>query len=199
MKQIYFLISAFALLFVTESCSSDNGEEMNPPIENHDLALVEKEIDGLKFSFWLSDMDGDTTNIFDEKDISERGFNFNMLLTNNSDQNIFIDNGDIGPYLSYVFDVDSICIGSTCDTYVAIQIIDKIKPGETYFNSRRWCGSDVNSPNIKLLLAGKYYTYFGESIVYQSGDNFDILDETKSNTTRKTVEVPKMVINFEVK
>ena len=71
--------------------------------KNNSETLIEKEVDGLKFSFWLSDIDDKTTNIFDEKDVRERGFKFNISLKNNSNQNIFIGNSEISPYLSNIF------------------------------------------------------------------------------------------------
>ena len=160
--------------------------------------LVEKEIDGLKFSFWLSDMDDKITNIFDEKDISERGFKFNMSLTNNTDQNIFIDK-EFGPYISDVFDFYNNYKGRSCCMFLDLLAIAKIQPGETRYESIFWCGYDVNSPDIELLPSGKYYTYFSKSYTYEHGDNYDNFDHTKTNTTRKTIDIPLMYINFEVK
>ena len=167
--------------------------------KNNNETLIEKEVDGLKFSFWLSDMDDKTTNIFDKKDIGERGFKFNMLLTNNSDQNIYIDNSNIGPYLSNVFDIDNNYKGRSCVRFPQILALYKIQPGETHYESLSWCSYDLNIPDNTQLPAGKYYTYFGKNITYESGDNYDILDHTKTNTTRKTVKIPHMLINFEVK
>ena len=167
--------------------------------KNNNEALLEKEIDGIKISFWLSDMDDKITNIFDEKDISERGFNFNISLTNNSDQNIFITNDVIGSYLSNVFNADNNYIGRTCHRFEQILAIYKIPPGETHYESLLWCGYDVNTPDISPLPAGKYYTYYGKKLTYESGENYDIFDDAKNNTTTKTIEIPYMFINFEVK
>ena len=196
MKQIYFLISAFILFFVIESCSVDeNGDLDLTEIET----LTKIEVDDLKFSFWLSDMDDKRTNIFDEKDIKERGFIFNMSLTNNSDQNIFIGSGQIAPYLSDVFDMHSNYIGHSCAMHADILTIYKIQPGETHYEGSVWCGYDVNTFGAILLPAGKYYTNFNRNLTYRSGDNYDLFDDTKNTTTRKTIEIPSMFINFEVK
>jgi len=166
--------------------------------KNNSETLIEKEVDGLKFSFWLSDIDDKTTNIFNEKDVRERGFKFNMSLTNNSDRNIFIDNFEIEPYLSNIFNAyDDKFIGRSCAMFNDILLIHKIQPGETHFESMYWCNE--NMYNGKPLQTGKYYTYFGKNITYESGDNYDIGDATKTNTTRKTVKIPPMLINFEVK
>ena len=167
--------------------------------KNNNEAFLEKEIDGIKISFWLSDMDDKTTNVFDEKDISERGFNFNLSFTNNSDRNIFITNDVFGSYLSNVFNDDNNYIGRTCLMFQAILAIYKIQPGETYHESLLWCGYDVNTPDINPLPAGKYYTYYCKKFTYESGENYDIDDYTKTNTTTKTIEIPYMFINFEVK
>ena len=160
--------------------------------------LIEKEVDGLKFSFWLSDMDDKTTNIFDEKDIRERGFKFNMSLTNNTDRNVFTKN-EFGPYLSDVFDINNNYKGRSCRMFDFLLRIDKIQPGETRYESIPWCSYDVNNPDIELLPVGKYYTYFSKSYTYEHGDNYDNFDHTKTNTTRKTIDIPLMYINFEVK
>ena len=196
MKQIYLLISAFILLFVIESCSVDESGDLD--FTENDT-LIEKEVDGLKFSFWLSDMDDKRTNIFNKKDIRERGFNFNLSLTNNSDKNIYITNGDIEPFLSEVFDADSNYIGRSCALFNDIYILYKIQPGETHYESLFWCRYDVNTRDAISLPAGKYYTYYSRSLTYRSGDNYDLFDDTKNTTTRKTIEIPSMFINFEVK
>jgi len=168
------------MFFVAESCSYD---------DNSEEAIIEKGSDGLEFSFWLSDMDDKRTNIFDEKDIKERGFYFNMSLTNNSDKNIYITNGDIMPFLSEVFDTDSNYIGRSCAQFTDIYILYKIQPGETHYESLFWCRYNVNTHDAILLPAGNYYTYFSRSLTYKSGDNYDL----------KTIEIPPMYINFEVK
>ena len=167
--------------------------------KNNNETRIEKEVDGLKFSFWLSDMDDKTTNIFNEKEVKERGFKFNMSLTNNRDQNIFIDNDAISPSLSNVFNSDDVFIGRSCVNFLAIYTNYKIKPGETHYESLTWCSYDENSLGSILLPAGKYYTFFYKNLKYESGDNYDIIDASKTNTSRKTIEIPHIFINFEVK
>ena len=105
----------------------------------------------------------------------------------------------IGPYLSNVFNADNNYIGRSCLKFQDILIIKKIQPGETYHESLLWCGYDVNTPDINPLPAGKYYSYYGKKLIYESGDIYDIFDYTKTNTTTKTIEIPYMFINFEVK
>ena len=167
--------------------------------KNNSEVLIEKEIQGLKFSFWLSDMNDKITNTFDEKDVKERGFKFNMALTNNSGQNIFIDNDDIAPSLSNVFNSDDVFIGRSCVNFLDIYTVHKIKPGETHYESLSWCSYYVNLWGSMLLPAGKYYTFFCKNLTYEFGDNYDMIDASKTNTTRKTIEIPHIFINFEVK
>ena len=174
--------------------------------KNNNETLIEKEVDGIKFSFWLSDMDDNITNIFDANDVCGRGLKFNMSLTNNTDQNLFIDDkGDVSRYLRNVFDIDNNYIGRNYIVYQDILAIAKIQPGETHHESVSWMvfetmtSYDISMPYICSLPAGKYFTYFCKSFTYEHGDNYDIFDHTKTNTIRKTIEVPLMYINFEVK
>ena len=174
--------------------------------KNNNETLIEKEVDGIKFSFWLSDMDDNITNIFDANDVCGRGLKFNMSLTNNTDQNIFIDDkGDVSRYLRNVFDIDNNYIGRNYIVYQDILAIAKIQPGETHHESVSWMvfetmtSYDISMPYICSLPAGKYFTYFCKSFTYEHGDNYDIFDHSKTNTTRKTIDVPLMYINFEVK
>lgn len=122
-----------------------NPSTLNVLDKNKDDTRIEKEIDGLKFSFWLSDMDDKMTSIFDEKEVKERGFKFNIALTNNSDQNIYIDNDDIAPSLSNVFSADDNYIGRSCVVFLDIYTSYEIKPGETHYESSPWCSFDENT------------------------------------------------------
>ena len=174
--------------------------------KNNNETLLEREVDGLKFSYWLSDMDDKITNIFDAKDVCERGLKFNMSITNNTDQNIFLDDkGDVSRYLRNVFDIDNNYIGREYIVFQDILAIAKIQPGETHYESVPWIlydtmpDHDEIMPHPCSLPVGNYFTYFCRNFTYEQGDNYDIFDHSKTNTTKKTIEIPLMYINFEVK
>ncbi|MDR2913346.1 MAG: hypothetical protein LBV74_00675 [Tannerella sp.] len=160
---------------------------------NNNNTRVEKEIDNLKFTFWLSDRDGYETNLFSEEDVKERGFAFNISLTNNSEQTIYISN-DFGRPLGKIFNTENIFIGSTCAQSADILIIYSIKPGETHAASQIWCPYNKNILGAdKVLPAGKYYTYFNQTLPYYINYTIDGYD------ARHIIEIPIMIINIEIK
>ena len=196
MKQIYFSLSALIILFIATSCSMDNNEE--PDFTSEVPGIIEKEIDGLKFSFWLSDKDGNETNIFDEEDVKERGFLLNISLTNNGDKNIFIDDTVFSQSFSNVFNAVDNYVGWSCFMVPDIYIVYKIQPGETHYKSIPWGIYDEHINCTMILPAGKYHTSFSKKFTYEYGDNYNLTDIVKTTKT-KTIEIPDMLIDFEVK
>ncbi len=148
---------------------------------------VEEVVNGIKFAFWLSDMDGNETNLFDRDDVEKRGFNFNLSVTNNTNEVISFDNDALAPFLGYVFDLERNEGMRTCVIFEDILIIHEVKPGETHYEKRWWCNSIDDFMDSRLLPPGKYYTYFYK-------------EKFKINTaSQKEMNIPPMFINLEIK
>lgn len=155
--------------------------------EKNTDSRVDTVIEGIKFVYWLSDMDGNETNSFDRHDVEERGFNFNLSVVNNTNEVISFDNDAFAPFLGYVFDLEKNEAMRTCVQFEDIFINYEIRPGEIHHEKIGWCNSIDNLVDSRLLSSGKYYTYF-----YKEKLNINMAPE-------KTINIPPMFINIEIK
>lgn len=142
---------------------------------------IEKEVDGIKFGYWLSDMDGNETSLFDRNEVEERGFNFNLSVTNNTNKPISFNKHALY-FKGYVLGMEGYEVMRTCELTEDILFTIEVMPGETYSEKRWWCTSDVMYS--RPLSSGKYYTYF-------YNESF--------NTNERKINIPVMFINFEIK
>lgn len=165
--------------------------------EKSTVSRVEEVVDGIKFVFWLSDMDGNETNVFDWHEIEKQGFNFNLSVTNNTNEMISFNNCDLAPFLGYVFDPER---KEAIQTYIIsndILIIHEVKPGETHYEKLPWREKiwwrNIDGDSIDDLMdspflsSGKYYTCF-----YKEKFNINI-------ASQKEINIPPMFINIEIK
>jgi len=141
--------------------------------ENSTDSRIEKYINGLKFAYWLSDMDGNETNIFDKSDVDERGFDFNFSITNNTEYPIMFENVDIAiPY--FALDMGGYRVRGAFNLVTGMPIYT-LNPGETHHETLWWCTSEYMYSSV--LPAGKYFTYF----------------------RNERFKIPPIFINFEIK
>ena len=142
--------------------------------ENSTDSRIEKDMNGLKFAYWLSDMDGNETNIFNKSDVDERGLDFNFSITNNTDYPIMFENADI-TLGRYALDMGGYRVRGACNIEHGALIEYILNPGETHHMVRWWCTSEYMFGNV--LPAGKYFTYF----------------------RNERFKIPPIFINFEIK
>jgi len=144
--------------------------------ENSTASRIEKDINGLKFVYWLSDADGNEMNAFDKNDVDERGFNFNLSVTNNTGEKISFKNTALR-FHGNIFETARNEAVYSCQVYHGILFTYEVMPGETHYEKRWWCTSEY-TPSWSLS-SGKYCAYF-------YNENFN-------------VNIPAMFINFEIK
>ena len=160
---------------------------------NNSAAYAEKEEGGIKYRFWLSDIEGREVNVFDEQTVRDEGFLFNISVTNNTGKAQRIcalgTRGIFDPEHKYRGSILQDLLPYSCNYAARITVVNH---GEIYKRSERWCHDE--NPRF-LLPKGKYYAYSRGKINVTPNDFW----VPNIMPVEYDMDMSVMMVNFEVK
>ena len=167
----------------------ENPELRNSFYNENNSSRDGKEEGGIKYELWIADSNGREVDFLTEQTVKDHGFTVNFSITNNSEK--VFNFGIHSLYMGYIYNFehqyqDRVHYAQNI-FYSKTHLLNK---GETYtfsiykkpYSEREWW-------ERYLLRKGKYHSYlFGRLEVYPPG-----------GATRNRIEIPTLMVNFEIK
>jgi hypothetical protein len=168
-NQLLIVLLTFTSMTVMSGCSDKSGEMNFEIAANAQNAVIQKEINGIEFKFYLMNEKGEPATVFNQGE----NFSFYFSVTNKTKDNLYFDTNFISPTFFRVFSSDKQDFGSSFQMLTALDIGVAAFPfdvNQTYSFQESWIDTRTTSwgwlqGSYKSVLKdplpkGNYYTEF---------------------------------------